>query len=152
VGTLAAGLAYGQSEQQEQCFIYRDDIGAHWGIKGYEEQVTEVGTHHGHLSWPQFRAWGTYDSGSVRRGTPPLHFPPGKVFPLPSLMQVSRSSAKTVRTATQSWARNTTCSWTRCTSRLSCRRGWLSTSRSTLRITTTSNFITRSGTSETGSR
>ena len=40
VGTFTAGMAYSQSEQQEQCFIYRDDIGAHWGIKGYEEQVT----------------------------------------------------------------------------------------------------------------
>jgi len=68
VGTFTAGMAYSQSEQQEQCFIYRDDIGAHWGIKGYEEQVTEVGSHHGHLSWPQFRSWGTFDSGSVRRG------------------------------------------------------------------------------------
>lgn len=68
VGAFATGFAYAQSEQSENCFIYRDDIGAHWGIKGYEEQVTEVGSHHGHLSWPQFRSWGTYDSGSVRRG------------------------------------------------------------------------------------
>ena len=41
--------------------MYRDDIGAHWGIKGYEEMVTEVGTHHGHLDWPQFRFLGAYD-------------------------------------------------------------------------------------------
>ena len=74
VGTVTAAMAYQQSEHQEECFIYRDDIGAHWGIKGYEEQVTEVGTHHGRLSWPQFRAWGTYDSGSVRRGTFFLNF------------------------------------------------------------------------------
>ena len=40
VGIFTAGMAYSQSEQQEHCFIYRDDIGAHWGIKGYEEQVT----------------------------------------------------------------------------------------------------------------
>lgn len=30
--------------------------------------VTEVGTHHGHNSWPQFRFMGAYDAGSVRRG------------------------------------------------------------------------------------
>ena len=68
LGTFAAGFTYSQAEEKENCFIYRDDIGAYWGIKGYEEMVTEVGTHHGHLSWPQFRTWGTYDSGSVRRG------------------------------------------------------------------------------------
>jgi ubiquinol-cytochrome c reductase cytochrome c1 subunit len=33
-------------------FVYRDDIGAFWGIKGYEEQVSEVGTHRGHMHWP----------------------------------------------------------------------------------------------------
>ena len=43
-------------------------MGAHWGIKGYEEMVTEVGTEHGHMSWPQHRFLGGYDSGSVRRG------------------------------------------------------------------------------------
>ena len=68
LGTFATGLAWSEADKKEDCFIYRDDIGAFWGIKGYEEQVTEVGTHHGKLSWPQFRAWGTYDSGSVRRG------------------------------------------------------------------------------------
>lgn len=40
VGTFAAGFAYTQAEDQSKCFIYRDDIGAFWGIKGYEEQVT----------------------------------------------------------------------------------------------------------------
>ena len=69
LGTFISGLAFSSAEDKDNCFIYRDDIGAFWGIKGYEEQVSEVGTHHGFLSWPQFRAWGTYDSGSVRRGT-----------------------------------------------------------------------------------
>jgi ubiquinol-cytochrome c reductase cytochrome c1 subunit len=69
LATFATGIALTGAQEDEKCFIYRDDIGAHWGIKGYEEMVTEVGTHHGRLSWPQFRAWGTYDSGSVRRGT-----------------------------------------------------------------------------------
>lgn len=116
VGTFAAGFAYSQADQAEQCFIYRDDIGAHWGIKGYEEQVTEVGTHHGHLSWPQFRAWGTYDSGSVRRGTILTSFPSGKCLLPFFTIQDSRSSAKTAPTATRLWAKSTTCCWTRSTS------------------------------------
>lgn len=80
LGTFAAGFAYAEAEDKENCFIYRDDIGAYWGIKGYEEQVTEVGSHHGHLSWPQFRAWGTYDSGSVRRGNWTSLLPQGEVY------------------------------------------------------------------------
>lgn len=68
-GTFGA-LAFKNFDEEEfaKCWIYRDDIGAHWGIKGYEEQVSEVGTEHGHLSWPQFRFLGTYDGASVRRG------------------------------------------------------------------------------------
>jgi len=50
-------------EKPVQNWSYRDDVGSHWGIKGYEEMVTEVGTHHGHVSWPQNRFLGTYDSG-----------------------------------------------------------------------------------------
>ena len=50
-----------ESSNKAKCWMYRDDIGAHWGIKGYEEMVTEVGTHHGHLDWPQFRFLGSYD-------------------------------------------------------------------------------------------
>ena len=47
------GLAISQkSEKDIQAFVYRDDIGAFWGIKGYEEAVTEVGTHKGHSYWP----------------------------------------------------------------------------------------------------
>ena len=66
-GTLWA-MNYRQGREDVHAWAYRDDIGAFWGIKGYEEQVTEVGTHHGHLSWPQNRFLGTFDSGSVRRG------------------------------------------------------------------------------------
>jgi ubiquinol-cytochrome c reductase cytochrome c1 subunit len=66
---LALLSSYALYQQpQAECWLYRDDIGAFWGIKGYEEQVTEVGTHHGHLKWPQYEFFGTYDSGSVRRG------------------------------------------------------------------------------------
>jgi ubiquinol-cytochrome c reductase cytochrome c1 subunit len=68
IASLALGYAAQSEEEKPNCFIYRDDIGAFWGIKGYEEQVTEVGTHHGFLDWPQFRFFGTFDSGSVRRG------------------------------------------------------------------------------------
>ena len=69
-GTLA-GLYLASNESKEttsKCWIYRDDIGAFWGIKGYEEMVTEVGSHHGHNEWPAWGFLGTYNSGSVRRG------------------------------------------------------------------------------------
>lgn len=63
-----AGYSINKHQKQAKCWIYRDDIGAFWGIHGYEEQVTEVGTHHGHMNWPQFNFLGAYDAGSVRRG------------------------------------------------------------------------------------
>ncbi|CAD8086567.1 unnamed protein product [Paramecium sonneborni] len=65
---LGVGMLITQKENTVHAWLYRDDIGAFWGIKGYEEQVTEVGTHRGHMSWPQYRFLGTFDSGSVRRG------------------------------------------------------------------------------------
>lgn len=67
----AAGYAALKGRDQEtKCWIYRDDIGAFWGIHGYEEQVTEVGTHHGNIKHllPQYRFFGAWDAGSVRRG------------------------------------------------------------------------------------
>jgi len=67
-GTAALLVLFDEKNETANCFIYRDDIGAFWGIKGYEEQVTEVGTHRGHLSWPQFEFLGAYDGASVRRG------------------------------------------------------------------------------------
>lgn len=69
-GITAAALGYfaWNKDTIAKAWIYRDDIGAFWGIKGYEEQVSEVGTHHGHNYWPQFSFWGAYDAGSVRRG------------------------------------------------------------------------------------
>ena len=65
-----SGYLLNKNKNQEgaKCWIYRDDIGAWWGIKGYEEMATDVGTHHGHTSWPQFNFLGAYDAGSVRRG------------------------------------------------------------------------------------
>ena len=68
---IGSGILYylnNQKKPEAKCWIYRDDIGAWWGIKGYEEQVSEVGTHKGHNSWPQSKNLGTYDAGSVRRG------------------------------------------------------------------------------------
>jgi hypothetical protein len=37
---LALSYAFTGKEEDPNCFIYRDDIGAFWGIHGYEEQVT----------------------------------------------------------------------------------------------------------------
>lgn len=68
LGGVALSYALSSLQQDPKCFIYRDDIGAFWGIHGYEEQVTEVGTHKGHINWPQYRFMGTFDSASVRRG------------------------------------------------------------------------------------
>jgi ubiquinol-cytochrome c reductase cytochrome c1 subunit len=50
--TIGTGLLFKYSEENVHAWAYRDDIGAFWGIKGYEEMVSEVGTHHGHLDWP----------------------------------------------------------------------------------------------------
>lgn len=43
----ATNALYG-SQQENEAWIFRDDIGAPHGIKGYEEQVNSVGMHHGH--------------------------------------------------------------------------------------------------------
>lgn len=40
-----------------EAWIFRDDIGAPHGIKGYEEQVNSVGMHHGHTHWPADVNW-----------------------------------------------------------------------------------------------
>jgi hypothetical protein len=54
LGIYAGGAFNSLSGNQEQteAWIYRDDIGAPHGIKGYEEQVNSVGMHHGHSHWP----------------------------------------------------------------------------------------------------
>lgn len=51
---LIAALSKKSSDESEitHQWSYRDDVGAHWGIKGYEEMVSEVGTEHGHMTWP----------------------------------------------------------------------------------------------------
>lgn len=68
IASLMGLTATNISQKEAKCWIYRDDIGAFWGIKGYEETVSEVGGHNGHVEFPQYKLFGTYDAGSVRRG------------------------------------------------------------------------------------
>ncbi len=54
-GSLIAGhitFKYVLKQRQAEAWLFRDDIGAPNGIKGYEEQVNSVGTVHGHMYWP----------------------------------------------------------------------------------------------------
>ena len=63
---LAGGAAYtvtGQTDATE-AWIFRDDIGAPHGIKGYEEQVNSVGMHHGHNHFPSELDWNTFNSAT----------------------------------------------------------------------------------------
>ena len=56
---FAGGAAYSLSgnSQASEAWIFRDDIGAPHGIKGYEEQVNSVGMHHGHTEWAADKTW-----------------------------------------------------------------------------------------------
>ena len=54
--------------EETEAWLFRDDIGAPHGIKGYEEQVNSVGMHHGHNHWPSSISWNTYNSATLRRG------------------------------------------------------------------------------------
>jgi hypothetical protein len=67
---LAGGILYSlyQGKQESEAWLFRDDIGAPHGIKGYEEQVNSVGMHHGHTHWPSEITWNTYNSATLRRG------------------------------------------------------------------------------------
>jgi len=60
---LAGGVLYGNSQPAE-AWLFRDDIGAPHGIKGYEEQVNSVGMHHGHNHWPSEITWNTWNSAT----------------------------------------------------------------------------------------
>ena len=51
-----------------EAWLFRDDIGAPHGIKGYEEQVNSVGMLHGHCYWPSNLTWNTWNSATLRRG------------------------------------------------------------------------------------
>lgn len=63
---LAGGAIYSMTKGNEaaEAWIFRDDIGAPHGIKGYEEQVNSVGMHHGHSHWPSEITWNTYNSAT----------------------------------------------------------------------------------------
>lgn len=50
--------------QSSEAWLFRDDIGAPNGIKGYEEQVNSVGMHHGHTHWPSETHWDTWNSAT----------------------------------------------------------------------------------------
>lgn len=67
---LAGGAAYTMvtGKPATEAWLFRDDIGAPHGIKGYEEQVNSVGMHHGHCYWPSEVTWNTYNSQTLRRG------------------------------------------------------------------------------------
>jgi len=63
---LSGGIVYsllGKKEASE-AWLFRDDIGAPHGIKGYEEQVNSVGMHHGHNHWPSEITWNTFNSAT----------------------------------------------------------------------------------------
>ena len=61
---LAGGVLYGAGAPASDAWLFRDDIGAPHGIKGYEEQVNSVGMHHGHSYWPSEITWNTYNSAT----------------------------------------------------------------------------------------
>jgi hypothetical protein len=63
---LAGGAIYSlyQGKRESEAWLFRDDIGAPHGIKGYEEQVNSVGMHHGHSYWPSEVTWNTYNSAT----------------------------------------------------------------------------------------
>jgi len=62
---FTGGMAYGfGSQKPAEAWLFRDDIGAPHGIKGYEEQVNSVGLHHGHCHWPSEITWNTYNSAT----------------------------------------------------------------------------------------
>ena len=62
---LAGGLAYDMVNSRDcEAWIFRDDVGAPHGIKGYEEQVNSVGMLHGHSHWPHMHNWNTWNSAT----------------------------------------------------------------------------------------
>lgn len=61
---LTSGLYYKMQRREAEAWLFRDDIGAPHGIKGYEEQVNSVGMHHGHSYWPSEVTWNTFNSAT----------------------------------------------------------------------------------------
>ena len=62
----AGGATYALTGAQApaEAWIFRDDIGAPNGIKGYEEQVNSVGMHHGHTNFTSETTWNTWNSAT----------------------------------------------------------------------------------------
>ena len=63
---LAGGAVYSLTgaKAPTEAWIFRDDIGAPNGIKGYEEQVNSVGMHHGHTNFTSDVDWQTWNSAT----------------------------------------------------------------------------------------
>lgn len=62
---LAGGAIYALAGGKDaEAWLFRDDIGAPHGIKGYEEQVNSVGMHHGHTHFPADSLFNTYNSAT----------------------------------------------------------------------------------------
>ena len=63
---LAGGIVYSILNKQDttEAWLFRDDIGAPHGIKGYEEQVNSVGMHHGHNHFPSEITCNTWNSAT----------------------------------------------------------------------------------------
>lgn len=63
---LAGGAIYQLAgiNKDTEAWLYRDDIGAPHGIKGYEEQVNSVGMLHGHTNFPADNLFQTYNSAT----------------------------------------------------------------------------------------
>ena len=63
---LGGGIIYSVKGTQNptEAWLFRDDIGAPHGIKGYEEQVNSVGMHHGHNHFPSEITWNTFNSAT----------------------------------------------------------------------------------------
>jgi len=59
---LVATQSVFKGHEQTEAWLFRDDIGAPHGIKGYEEQVNSVGMHHGHCNFPSANTWNTWNS------------------------------------------------------------------------------------------
>ena len=62
-GGLTLNSLAGKTETTE-AWLFRDDVGAPHGIKGYEEQVNSVGMHHGHTHWPSDITWNSFNSAT----------------------------------------------------------------------------------------
>ena len=61
---LSSGQSLLNGNEASEAWLFRDDIGAPHGIKGYEEQVNSGGMHHGHSYWPSDITWNTWNSAT----------------------------------------------------------------------------------------